>query len=144
MDYYLRGTELYKAPENVIENALDQKPDIWDLGCVVCEMLTGKSPWYRVEELYTEDLLRIMGNELRIVKNPNRDFKGSEGFVESVMAKMLMDHPFLADVGVPELPAVTISSWTEADLDLNAFPFDLKDSPYPDDYDFELLFMFRR
>ena len=102
--------ELYKAPENVIENALDQKPDIWDLGCVVCEMLTGKSPWYRVEELYTEDLLRIMVNELRIVKTPNRDFKGSEGFVESVMAKMLMDHPFLADVGVPELPAVTISS----------------------------------
>uniref|UniRef100_A0A2N9I4C2 Protein kinase domain-containing protein n=1 Tax=Fagus sylvatica TaxID=28930 RepID=A0A2N9I4C2_FAGSY len=92
---YLRGTALYMAPETVIENVQDPPSDIWALGCVVCEMLTGKSPWDSVEELHTEDLLQFT-------------------------AEMLMVHPFLADVYEPcydeeLLPDVPGSSWSETD-----------------------------
>ena len=60
---YLRGTALYMAPETVIESVQDPKSDIWAFGCVVCEMLIGKSPWDREEELNTEELLGVIGNE---------------------------------------------------------------------------------
>ena len=40
----LRGTALYMAPECLIECVQEPPFDIWALGCVVCEMLTEKSP----------------------------------------------------------------------------------------------------
>lgn len=43
-------------------------------------------------------------------------------------AEMLLDHPFLAGVDEPELPAVSSSSWTEAD-------FKLCDSSFSEDDD---------
>ena len=39
----LRGTALYMAPECLIGCVQEPPSDIWALGCVVCEMLTGIS-----------------------------------------------------------------------------------------------------
>ena len=39
------------------------------------------------------------------------------------MAEMLLDHPFLASVDEPELPAVPSSSWTEADFEHAGYSF---------------------
>ena len=36
---------------------------------------------------------------------------------------MLLDHPFLAGVDEPELPAVPSSSWTEADFEHGGYSF---------------------
>ncbi|XP_060973897.1 mitogen-activated protein kinase kinase kinase 20 [Cannabis sativa] len=41
----VRGTSLYLSPESVCEETQDQASDIWALGCVVLEMLTGSPPW---------------------------------------------------------------------------------------------------
>ncbi|KAL3564842.1 hypothetical protein D5086_032888 [Populus alba] len=44
-DPYLRGTTLYMAPETVANHVQEPPCDIWALGCVVLEMLTGKQAW---------------------------------------------------------------------------------------------------
>ncbi|KAJ6304826.1 hypothetical protein OIU78_020397 [Salix suchowensis] len=41
----IRGTPLYMAPESVNDNEYESGVDIWALGCVVIEMLTGKPAW---------------------------------------------------------------------------------------------------
>ncbi|KAM1310025.1 hypothetical protein ACFX13_006791 [Malus domestica] len=38
-----RGTRLYQSPEALEDNKQDKPSDIWSLGCIVLEMLTGKS-----------------------------------------------------------------------------------------------------
>jgi serine/threonine protein kinase len=128
---YLRGTALYMAPETVIENVQDPPSDIWALGCVVCEMLTGKSPWDSVEELHTKDLLHLIKHELP--KIPTGISTQARDFLKACLvrkpmfrftAEMLMVHPFLADVDEPcydeeLLPDVPGSSWSETDSELS-------------------------
>uniref|UniRef100_A0A2N9FF35 Protein kinase domain-containing protein n=1 Tax=Fagus sylvatica TaxID=28930 RepID=A0A2N9FF35_FAGSY len=132
---YLRGTALYMAPETVIENVQDPPSDIWALGCVVCEMLTGKSPWDSVEELHTKDLLHLIEHELP--KIPTRISTQARDFLKACLvrkpmfrftAEMLMVHPFLAGVDEPcydeeLLPAVPSSSWSETDSELSGSSF---------------------
>nr|POE83923.1 mitogen-activated protein kinase kinase kinase 3 [Quercus suber] len=84
-------------------------------------MLTGKSPWDREEELDTEELLGVIGNE-----HEARDFLKA-CLVRKPMfrltAEMLLDHPFLTGVDEPELPTVPNSSWTEADFEHGGYSF---------------------
>ena len=130
---YLRGTALYMAPETVIENVQDMKSDIWAFGCVVCEMLTGKSPWDKEEELDTEELLNLIGDERELPKIPSGISREARDFLKACLVRkpmfrftveMLMDHPFLADVDEAEPPAVVPSpTWTEANFQLSGSSF---------------------
>jgi serine/threonine protein kinase len=81
LDLYLRGTPLYLAPETVIESVKELPSDIWAMGCVVCEMLTGKSPWERAEELNTDDLLRLIGDGRELPKIPSGISSEARGFL---------------------------------------------------------------
>ncbi|KAJ6326161.1 hypothetical protein OIU78_013290 [Salix suchowensis] len=61
IDPYLRGTALYMAPETVANHVQEPPSDIWALGCVVLEMLTGKPAWDLKPHLTTKELLRKIG-----------------------------------------------------------------------------------
>ena len=107
------------APETVIESVQDPKSDFCAFGCVVCEMLTGKSPWDREEELDSEELLWVIGNVCVLPKIPSGISKEARDFLKACLvrkpmfrftAETLLDHPFLAGVDEPELPAVPNSS----------------------------------
>eukprot|EP00760_Papus_ankaliazontas_P020765 PhM_4_TR18504/c1_g1_i1/m.56660 len=43
-----RGTSLYMSPECIRGCPLGGSGDIWALGCIVVEMLTGQYPWYEL------------------------------------------------------------------------------------------------
>lgn len=39
------------APEVVKQTAYTQKADIWSVGCLVVEMLTGEHPWAQLTQM---------------------------------------------------------------------------------------------
>jgi serine/threonine protein kinase len=41
----LKGTPYYMAPEILRRSGHTISADIWSLGCLVIEMITGKAPW---------------------------------------------------------------------------------------------------
>ncbi|CAA0843314.1 mitogen-activated protein kinase kinase kinase 21 [Striga hermonthica] len=102
---YWRGTPMYLSPEAVLENEQEGPSDLWALGCIVLEMLTGKPPWATPEKESSakEIVARVgLGREVPWVpaglSKEARDFlKGC--FVRKpefrLTAEMLLNHPFV-------------------------------------------------
>lgn len=101
---YWNGTPMYMSPEAVVDRVQKPPSDIWALGCIVLEMLTGKSPWEGKQDLSAKEFLRQIseGNELpnipdEISKEGKSFLKGC--FVRKVKcrftAEMLLSHPFV-------------------------------------------------
>ncbi|EYU24575.1 hypothetical protein ABFS82_04G112700 [Erythranthe guttata] len=110
MEPYWRGTPMYLSPEAVIDKIQDPPSDIWALGCIVLEMLTGKPVWEdEKKELTNDEIIAKIGAGRELPKIPigvskeARDFlKGC--FVRKSMfrltAEMLLNHPFVEGVEI--------------------------------------------
>uniref|UniRef100_A0A8C4ZW07 Protein kinase domain-containing protein n=1 Tax=Gadus morhua TaxID=8049 RepID=A0A8C4ZW07_GADMO len=98
------GTAAYMAPE-VITRAKGEghgrAADIWSLGCVLIEMVTGKRPWHEYEHNFQIMYKVGMGHKPPIpekLSTEGKDFLGH--CLESEprrrwTANMLLDHPFV-------------------------------------------------
>ncbi|KAJ0094057.1 hypothetical protein Patl1_16350 [Pistacia atlantica] len=102
IDPFLRGTPLYLAPETVVHHVQEPPSDIWALGCVVLEMLTGKSAWN--VNMGTEELLRMIGDDYSLPEIPTEISKEARDFLKGCLvrnpmfrftAEMLLDTPFV-------------------------------------------------
>ena len=78
-------TLIYRAPEIFLNTSYDYKVDIWSLGCIFAELLTGKLLFEEVNELQQlTDILRVIGNPSesfisKLPTNKQKVFKKCEG-----------------------------------------------------------------
>ncbi|KAK4416187.1 Mitogen-activated protein kinase kinase kinase [Sesamum alatum] len=99
----LRGTPMYMSPEMVSAGEQGAPADIWALGCLVAEMVTGAPAWSSSDVAGL--LMRIgVGEEVPaipgILSEEGKDFLG-KCFVKNPSkrwtAEMLLNHPFVCD-----------------------------------------------
>ncbi|KAK1433996.1 hypothetical protein QVD17_10914 [Tagetes erecta] len=147
---YWRGTPMYFSPEAVINGVQEQPADIWAVGCIVFQMLTGKPIWFSDQELVMdEDVLS------RICDENVSPFVSSTLSAEAISflkgclcrkvmcrltANMLLNHPFLKGLvddnakeieephEVFDINAITSSSsFSDDDNDGDSWPFSCSD-----------------
>ncbi|KAG5245698.1 mitogen-activated protein kinase kinase kinase [Salix suchowensis] len=104
----IRGTPLYMAPESVNDNEYESGVDIWALGCVVIEMLTGKPAWNCQPGTNMFVLLIRIGKGDESPQIPEELSQQGKDFLSKCFVKdparrwtaeMLLEHPFVADQG---------------------------------------------
>lgn len=104
LEPYWRGTPMYLSPEAVADNVQECPADIWALGCIVLEMLTGKPPWDREDDTDAEDVLRKIGGGNELPKVPDNLSKEANDFLKGCFvrnpryrwtAEMLLNHAFV-------------------------------------------------
>lgn len=101
----LRGTLMYMSPEMVAGGEQESAADIWALGCLVLEMITGASAWKCPRSSDFRGLLMRIGVGDEVPEIPGnlskqgRDFLGKcflKNPEERWTAEMLSNHPFIA------------------------------------------------
>ncbi|GAA5917295.1 hypothetical protein JCM6882_004154 [Rhodosporidiobolus microsporus] len=112
----LQGSVYWMAPEVVKQTAYTSKADIWSLGCLVVEMLTGAHPWANLTQM--QAIFRI-GSSIRPTV-PDDISSDADDFLEQTFeiehtdrpsARELLQHPFSRD---PEAFAASQQTPTRA------------------------------
>ncbi|GAV71454.1 Pkinase domain-containing protein [Cephalotus follicularis] len=103
-DPYLRGTTMYMAPESVADKVQEPPSDIWALGCVVLQMLTGKPAW---DTIKSDDLMSRICDKYELPKIPSDVSKEGREFLKGcfvknpmfrLTAEMLLNLPFVQEL----------------------------------------------
>ncbi|KAL0354901.1 UNVERIFIED_CONTAM: Mitogen-activated protein kinase kinase kinase [Sesamum radiatum] len=158
LEAYWRGTPMYLSPEAVIDNVQDAASDVWALGCIVLEMLTGKPPWDGKKELKAEEVLSKIGAGRELPKIPNGISKEASDFLKGcfvrksmyrLTSEMLLNHPFVEglddDDAVAEMEDVedlnkieSIASVSDSDDELSCglFPDEWGDASEDDSFSY--------
>ncbi|EOY13471.1 Mitogen-activated protein kinase kinase kinase 21, putative [Theobroma cacao] len=98
-----QGTPAYMSPESLRDGKITASIDIWSLGCVVLEMMTGTRPWTCTRN--PKDLAKkiALTNDLPYIIPDNMSTEGKDFLMkcfardpsERWTADMLINHPFL-------------------------------------------------
>ncbi|KAH6763301.1 hypothetical protein C2S52_020734 [Perilla frutescens var. hirtella] len=98
------GTAMYLSPEAVVDHVQKAPSDVWAVGCIVLEMLTGKSALGEKKDMGAIEILRKIGAGHESVEIPNEVSKDARAFLKSCFVRnakfrltceMLLNHPFL-------------------------------------------------
>lgn len=98
------GTPMYLSPEAVVEHVQEAPSDVWAVGCIVLEMLTGKSPLGGKKEMRAVEILREIGAGHGRIEIPTELSKEARAFLKGCFVKnpnfrltceMLLNHSFL-------------------------------------------------
>jgi len=75
----LQGSVFWMAPEVVKQTGHTRKADIWSVGCLVVEMLTGEHPWAQLTQMQAIfkviDFLKISVFGPNVFQIPDRFFR---------------------------------------------------------------------
>lgn len=101
----LRGTACYMAPESIRFGEFEPHSDVWALGCVVLEMLTGKLAWRSPRS----SLLDRIAHTEELPTIPETLSEPAAQFVKNCLVKnpalrwnldMLLQHPFVSGASI--------------------------------------------
>ncbi len=84
------GSPQYLAPEQVMQKAVDARTDLYSLGAMIFEMLTGELPFQAETALQT--MFQHINSEPRSIKETRPDLKISEN-INKVILKLLAKVP---------------------------------------------------
>ncbi|XP_043687426.1 mitogen-activated protein kinase kinase kinase 20-like [Telopea speciosissima] len=102
----LRGTPLYMSPESVARKEQEAPSDIWALGCLVAEMISGKPAWNCESDMDVDELLSLIGSSREWPETPSKMSKEGKDFLKRCFvrtsmfrwtAAMLLHHPFVSE-----------------------------------------------
>ncbi|XP_050232610.1 mitogen-activated protein kinase kinase kinase 20-like [Mercurialis annua] len=100
---FMGGTLMYMAPETATDDIQDCGCDIWALGCIVYEMLTGSPLWYGYDST-TNELMTSIADRYELPEMPCDISRDARAFLERCLAKnkrfrwsagMLLNHAFM-------------------------------------------------
>nr|GLL29280.1 mitogen-activated protein kinase kinase kinase 3-like [Ipomoea trifida] len=103
LEPYWRGTPMYLSPEVVKDSVQESPSDVWALGCIVLEMLTGKPPWAEEGQLDVKQILSKI-EQGQLPKIPTHLSKVAMEFLKGcfvkndmyrLTAEMLLNHSFV-------------------------------------------------
>ncbi|XP_058228404.1 mitogen-activated protein kinase kinase kinase 20-like [Rhododendron vialii] len=104
--FEMRGTPLYMAPETVSAGEIEPPADVWGLGCLVAEMVTGAPAWRCSPDDDVCKLMMRIGVGDQIPDIPGNMSAEGKDFLEKCFvrdpamrwtAEMLSNHPFVVD-----------------------------------------------
>ena len=105
------GSPLYMPLESLASNLYSHKSDIWAIGIIFLELLTGRTPWKaRTEKELTKELENFDLNSII----PSNISKRSREFLEKVLVKDVEKR-----MGLEELSKWSFEETTEEILPLN-------------------------
>lgn len=140
---YRRGTPMYFSPEVVIDGVQEPPSDIWAIGCILLEMLTGKPPWDSKPETDGDEILSRIGEHNESPSIPTAISREGRSFLKGCFsrkamyrwtAEMLLAHPFLEGIGddedddnkveepeVFDINAISSSMMSESEISFSSF-----------------------
>ena len=87
------GTPIYLAPEVINNTGHDEKIDIWCVGVLIFELLTGEAPWEG------EDVNTVKNNILRLnIKWPKNIDKDAKDLISKILKYMPEERPRLRTI----------------------------------------------
>ncbi|KAF5758051.1 putative mitogen-activated protein kinase kinase kinase STE-STE11 family [Helianthus annuus] len=104
-----RGTPMYLSPEALVNGVQEKPADVWAVGCIVYEMLTGKPLRYSYQDLGVHEMTSRIGDGRDLFSISSSLSAEGTSFLEKCLcgkvmcrltANMLLKHPFLK--GLPD------------------------------------------
>ncbi|KAL9999711.1 putative mitogen-activated protein kinase kinase kinase STE-STE11 family [Helianthus debilis subsp. tardiflorus] len=105
-----RGTPMYLSPEVVVNGVQEKPADVWAVGCIVYEMLTGKPLRYSYhQDLGVNEMISRIGDGRDLFSVSSSLSAEGRSFLEECLcrkvmcrltANMLLKHPFVK--GLPD------------------------------------------
>ncbi|CAK9319446.1 unnamed protein product [Citrullus colocynthis] len=99
-----RGTPTYMSPESIIFSEVNSALDIWSLGCILVEMVSGKPVWDDCKS--RDQLMTRLLDDMDIPTIPDELFEQGKDFISKCFvrdykqrwtADMLLQHPYLSE-----------------------------------------------
>ncbi|MFS8000701.1 putative mitogen-activated protein kinase kinase kinase STE-STE11 family [Helianthus anomalus] len=100
---------MYLSPEALVNGVQEQPADVWAVGCIVYEMLTGKPLWYSYQDLGVNEMISRIGDGRDLFSVSSSLSSEGRSFLEKCLcrkvmcrltANMLLKHSFLK--GLPD------------------------------------------